>query len=86
MYSSGIIGLRTSLRSACSLSYMLINDHLPYLIFLKLNNLPNMTINAFNTPSNSLIDSLAGFLAGVASTIVAHPLDLIKTRLQGITR
>ena len=33
-----------------------------------------------------LIESIAGFVAGVASTLVAHPLDLIKTRLQGTIR
>lgn len=30
-----------------------------------------------------LTETIAGFVAGVASTLVAHPLDLIKTRLQG---
>lgn len=34
---------------------------------------------------NSLVESIAGLSAGLASTLVAHPLDLIKTRLQGIT-
>ncbi|KAL8771349.1 MAG: hypothetical protein Q9209_003255 [Squamulea sp. 1 TL-2023] len=29
-----------------------------------------------------LIETVAGFLAGVASTLVAHPLDVLKTRLQ----
>ncbi|MCJ1385918.1 hypothetical protein MMC17_009042 [Xylographa soralifera] len=29
-----------------------------------------------------LIESIAGFTAGVATTIVVHPLDVIKTRLQ----
>ena len=33
--------------------------------------------------SRALIESSAGFVAGVAATLVAHPLDLVKTRLQG---
>ena len=31
-----------------------------------------------------LIDTIAGFFAGIASTLVGHPLDLLKTRLQGM--
>ncbi|KAL8861364.1 MAG: hypothetical protein Q9178_002236 [Gyalolechia marmorata] len=31
---------------------------------------------------HALIETIAGFLAGVASTLVAHPLDVLKTRLQ----
>ncbi len=34
--------------------------------------------------SQSLIESVAGLIAGVVSTLVAHPLDVIKTRLQGM--
>ncbi|KAK3110461.1 mitochondrial FAD carrier protein flx1 [Teratosphaeriaceae sp. CCFEE 6253] len=30
----------------------------------------------------SLIESLAGFTAGVVSTLVVHPFDVVKTRLQ----
>ena len=30
-----------------------------------------------------LIESIAGFAAGITSTLVSHPLDVIKTRLQG---
>ena len=30
-----------------------------------------------------LIDTIAGALAGLASTIVGHPLEVVKTRLQG---
>lgn len=34
--------------------------------------------------SQSLIESVAGLIAGVVSSLVAHPLDVIKTRLQGM--
>ena len=30
-----------------------------------------------------LLEAIAGLAAGVTSTLVAHPLDVIKTRLQG---
>lgn len=33
--------------------------------------------------STSSVETLAGFTAGVASTLCLHPLDLVKTRLQG---
>lgn len=33
--------------------------------------------------SESLVETTAGLTAGFASTIVLHPLDVIKTRLQG---
>ncbi|OJJ69245.1 hypothetical protein ASPBRDRAFT_132622 [Aspergillus brasiliensis CBS 101740] len=32
--------------------------------------------------SSSLVETVAGFTAGIASTLCLHPLDLIKTRLQ----
>ena len=32
-----------------------------------------------------IIEIFAGFTAGVATTIVVQPLDLIKTRLQGVS-
>ncbi|KAK0250251.1 mitochondrial FAD carrier protein flx1 [Friedmanniomyces endolithicus] len=37
---------------------------------------PNATI------SPSLVESIAGFTAGVVSTLVVHPFDVVKTRLQ----
>lgn len=33
--------------------------------------------------SSSVVETVAGFTAGVASTLCVHPLDLVKTRLQG---
>ncbi|KAL8710491.1 MAG: hypothetical protein Q9220_004923 [cf. Caloplaca sp. 1 TL-2023] len=32
--------------------------------------------------SQPVIETIAGFIAGAASTLVAHPLDVLKTRLQ----
>lgn len=32
--------------------------------------------------SPALVEAIAGLTAGVASTLTAHPLDVIKTRLQ----
>ncbi|EPS26067.1 hypothetical protein PDE_01003 [Penicillium oxalicum 114-2] len=32
--------------------------------------------------SSSVVETVAGFTAGVVSTLVVHPLDLVKTRLQ----
>ncbi len=36
--------------------------------------------------SQSSIESIAGFTAGTVSTLVVHPLDIIKTRLQSKLR
>ncbi|KAJ5779041.1 hypothetical protein N7457_006761 [Penicillium paradoxum] len=33
--------------------------------------------------SSSFVETLAGFTAGIMSTLSLHPLDMIKTRLQG---
>jgi hypothetical protein len=33
--------------------------------------------------SSSVVETIAGFTAGTATTLCLHPLDLIKTRLQG---
>jgi solute carrier family 25 folate transporter 32 len=35
-----------------------------------------------NTLSPSLIESVAGFTAGVVATLAVHPFDVLKTRLQ----
>lgn len=35
-------------------------------------------------PSPALVETIAGLAAGVASTLTAHPLDVIKTRLQSL--
>jgi hypothetical protein len=35
--------------------------------------------------SPSLIETLAGFSAGIISTLVVHPFDVVKTRLQGVS-
>jgi len=34
------------------------------------------------TLSHSLVESVAGFSAGIVSTLAVHPFDVIKTRLQ----
>lgn len=33
--------------------------------------------------SPSFVETVAGFTAGIVSTLCLHPLDLVKTRLQG---
>jgi hypothetical protein len=33
--------------------------------------------------SSSFVETVAGFTAGIVSTLCLHPLDLVKTRLQG---
>jgi solute carrier family 25 folate transporter 32 len=35
---------------------------------------------------SSLIESIAGFTGGTISTLVVHPFDIVKTRLQGELR
>lgn len=41
-------------------------------------------MNDKNGLSPSLVETIAGFTAGVCSTLVVHPLDIVKTRLQGM--
>lgn len=36
-----------------------------------------------NGLSSSFVETVAGFTAGIVSTLCLHPLDLVKTRLQG---
>lgn len=33
---------------------------------------------------SSFVETVAGFTAGIVSTLCLHPLDLVKTRLQGV--
>ena len=40
-------------------------------------------MNQNRTLPQPLVETIAGFTAGVATTVVVHPLDLLKTRLQG---
>lgn len=40
-------------------------------------------MNDKNAFSPSLVETIAGFTAGVVSTLAVHPLDIVKTRLQG---
>lgn len=39
-----------------------------------------------NGLSSSVVETIAGFTAGIASTLSLHPLDLVKTRLQGMSK
>lgn len=42
-------------------------------------------MNGQNGLSSSFVETVAGFTAGIVSTLCLHPLDLVKTRLQGTT-
>ena len=44
--------------------------------------LPPIEGKSGTTISPSLVESVAGFSAGVVSCLAAHPLDLLKNRLQ----
>lgn len=35
--------------------------------------------------SPSVVESTAGFSAGIVSTLAVHPFDVVKTRLQSMT-
>ena len=56
-----------------------------YKLQMRLHDLLFFLMNNKNALSQPLVESVAGFVAGVASTLVAHPLDILKTRLQGMT-
>ncbi|EGC48294.1 mitochondrial FAD carrier protein FLX1 [Histoplasma capsulatum var. duboisii H88] len=42
----------------------------------------NESMNGNHGLSPSVVETIAGFAAGISSTLVVHPLDMIKTRLQ----
>jgi solute carrier family 25 (mitochondrial folate transporter), member 32 len=43
-----------------------------------------MTTQKKDGLSPAAVETVAGLSAGLISTIIVHPLDIIKTRLQGI--
>lgn len=50
-----------------------------------LSRLRDMTDHAWHRNlSPAVVETVAGFTAGVVSTLALHPLDIIKTRLQGM--
>lgn len=36
--------------------------------------------------SPAVIESIAGLSAGTVATLVVHPLDIVKTRMQSVSR
>jgi len=43
---------------------------------------PNDGGSSSNTLSPSIVETVAGFTAGVVATLAVHPFDVLKTRLQ----
>ena len=45
-----------------------------------------MTTSQSHGLSPATIETISGLAAGLVSTVIVHPLDIIKTRLQGSYR
>lgn len=64
------------------------NVHIPHLSILDISYIvysSSSTTGMSGQPlqlSQPFIESIAGFIAGLTSTCVSHPLDIVKTRLQ----
>ena len=44
-----------------------------------------MTRSSHGTLSSAVVESIAGLSAGSVATLVVHPLDIVKTRMQSMS-